>query len=47
MKEINIYGDLALICHDVPRPFRTNGNSFDDPICLEEIGNTMKKKRQA
>ncbi|OFY65069.1 MAG: hypothetical protein A2Y71_15450 [Bacteroidetes bacterium RBG_13_42_15] len=32
MKEVNIYGDSALICHDVSRPLTTNGNSFDDPI---------------
>jgi len=32
MKEVNIYGDSALICQDVSRPLTTNGNSFNDPV---------------
>jgi len=30
--EANIYGDSALICHDIARPLTTVGNSFNDPF---------------
>ncbi len=30
-KAVNVYGDSALIDHDIERPFTTTGNSADDP----------------
>jgi len=30
-KAVNIYGDSALINHDIDHPLTTTGNSFDDP----------------
>jgi len=30
-KAVNVYGDSALIDHDIERPLTTPGNSFDDP----------------
>jgi hypothetical protein len=30
-KAVNVYGDSALIDHDIERPFTTTGNSVDDP----------------
>ena len=32
MKAINIYGDSALVCHDISQPLTTEGSSFKNPV---------------
>jgi len=31
LKAVNVYGDSALVNHDIEHPFTTEGNSFEDP----------------